>query len=360
MSPRNTSPEEEQPAPAPESPQAARATELQTVSVRVVGAFRAVSRAFGFDSTEIWEREGFSAAQLEDPDTRVPLEVAQRLLGWAVAATGLSDFGLRAAELAEPGLFDLPEYAARSQATLRGALECVRRLQPLIAEGNEIVTESVGDTSTITFTTRGPIALDPPNIEFTLAYLQLAGRRFTGMPQATPTEVRFRHAAPEDTSHHEKLFGAPVKFGASADRMVLPTSQLELPLIHADSHLSAIFHKIAERLLAETPQRSTFAERVRRLITEHVSDDGAPVTLVAQALAITPRTLHRRLEEEGLTFRQLADDVRKGLALAYLDQRHLAIGEIAYLLGFSSVQAFHRAFKRWTNETPGAYRERAR
>lgn len=332
---------------------------ILTVSVRMVWAFRAVSRALGVDSQDAWTAHGFTPEILDDPDTRVPVEVTQRLLEWAIAATGVSDFGLRAAELTEPGLFDLPEYAARSKATLRGALDCIIRLEPLLADATEFTCEVSGEAAIVGL--RLPPALEQhgDNADFTFALLQRAARRFTGIADLAPWEVHFKHPAPEDTTHHERLFGAPVIFGASANRAVIPANQLDLPLVHADSRLSALFDRIAEGFLSQTAQHSTLSDRVRRLISRNVAE-GAPVTEVARELGMTPRTLHRRLGEEGLTFQELADDVRKGLALAYLEQRGIAVSEIAYLLGFSGVQAFHRAFKRWTNETPGAYRQRLR
>ena len=75
---------------------------------------------------------------------------------------------------------------------------------------------------------------------------------------------------------------------------------------------------------------------------------------------MSPRTLHRRLEDEGTSFRQVLGEVRRELAARHLSERQLAISEIAFLLGFSEPSAFHRAFKRWTGHAPLTYREMAR
>ena len=80
---------------------------------------------------------------------------------------------------------------------------------------------------------------------------------------------------------------------------------------------------------------------------------------IAPRLHMSPRTLHRRLEEEGTSFRQVLTEVRRELAARHLSERRLAIGEIAFLLGFSEPSAFHRAFKRWTGHGPLSYRELA-
>lgn len=326
---------------------------IPTLPVRVTWPFRSASKELELDADAAWAAQGITPEQLADPDTRIPVSVSQDKARWVVELTRCSDYGLRAAELAEPGLFDLAEYAARSQPTVRRALERTARLTPLIVDG-DLEIEAHAEAAWIP--ARGRTAIYPVSMEFTLAYLHLTARRFTGLPELCPTEVHFTHAAPPDISRHERLFQAPLRFGASEDRLVYPASLLDLPLAHADSRLSALLDRVAGVFRAAVPERSAFSSRVRQLVARHLPHDGAPVTEIARELALTPDTLHRRLEAEGTTYRELADDVRRGLALGYLDQRDLSLSEIAFLLGFSGGQGFHRAFKRWTGKTPAQYR----
>ena len=72
-----------------------------------------------------------------------------------------------------------------------------------------------------------------------------------------------------------------------------------------------------------------------------------------------PRTLQRRLKDQGVEFKALVDDTRRLFALPYLRNRNHTLAEIAYLLGYSEVSAFNRAFRRWTGSTPSDYRRRA-
>ena len=97
---------------------------------------------------------------------------------------------------------------------------------------------------------------------------------------------------------------------------------------------------------------------MRAFLLEEVQR-GAPTLQTAAAhLRTSPRTLKRRLQEEGTTFQDLLDSVRCDLAKRYLEEPRLALGEVSFLLGFSEPSAFHRAFKRWTGKTPLAYRQR--
>ena len=99
---------------------------------------------------------------------------------------------------------------------------------------------------------------------------------------------------------------------------------------------------------------------MRSLIARDLAGGDASIDQVAKALSLSPRTLGRRLEEEGTTFKDVREDLRRRLALQYVGGQDLGLSEIAFLLGFSDAAAFHRAFKRWTGQTPLEYRRSKR
>jgi AraC-like DNA-binding protein len=108
-------------------------------------------------------------------------------------------------------------------------------------------------------------------------------------------------------------------------------------------------------------RRSGTSLRVRRVILEQLHEvKGAPGDRVADVLGISRRTLSRRLEQEGTSFVEELDRARREIALVHVAETEEPLTEVAYLLGFSHVESFHRAFKRWTGETPLAYRTRRR
>jgi AraC-like DNA-binding protein len=95
---------------------------------------------------------------------------------------------------------------------------------------------------------------------------------------------------------------------------------------------------------------------VRRIIRDRLPLGAPEIADVASELAMSMRTLARRLEAEGTTFRDLVDDARRRLAIEYVGTRDIGFSEVSYRLGFSHVAAFHRAFRRWTGQTPLGYR----
>ena len=112
----------------------------------------------------------------------------------------------------------------------------------------------------------------------------------------------------------------------------------------------------ADEILARLPAHAGLALEVQRALASRVAGGDTRIESVGRVFGMSARTLQRRLADEGLSFQKLLDDARKVAAGRYLDESTLAIGEIAYLLGYSEAAAFHRAFKRWYRATPEAFR----
>ena len=112
------------------------------------------------------------------------------------------------------------------------------------------------------------------------------------------------------------------------------------------------------RVLSEMPRESDFFAAVRRAIAESMREGDPKLGRVIKKLSISQRTLERRLKEQGAVFKKLVDDTRRRFALNYLIDRKRTLTEIAFLLGYSEVSAFNRAFRRWTGSTPLEHRRK--
>jgi AraC-like DNA-binding protein len=126
----------------------------------------------------------------------------------------------------------------------------------------------------------------------------------------------------------------------------------------ADAELSAaVSRRLDKAVAALEPQTGSLASRVRQLLAENLGRTPLAPDDVARALAVSRRTLSRRLAEEGTSFHVIFDDVRRECACGLLLDRTLSIADIAFFLQYSEPAAFHRSFRRWTNQTPAAFRE---
>ena len=130
------------------------------------------------------------------------------------------------------------------------------------------------------------------------------------------------------------------------------------PLPEADAALSAIVRRRLDQVLpgAVLPTSASLSARVRRMLVEDLGQTTLTADSVAKALAMSRRTLTRRLGEESTSFRAILDDVRAELSRALLQDRSLSIADVAFFLQYSEPAAFHRSFRRWTGETPQHYR----
>lgn len=179
-------------------------------------------------------------------------------------------------------------------------------------------------------------------------------RELTGQP-AQLSQLALRFPAPPHTAQIEALFGVTPLFDAARNVATLPSAVLDQPLMQANAVTAQLCEQQCRELLSQRQSRHGIAAQVRdRLLREpgRIPD----METVAAELHITPRTLHRKLQDEGTRFRALVDEVRETLAEALLRTRSLPIEAIAERLGYAETSSFVHAFKRWKGVPPSRYR----
>jgi len=189
-----------------------------------------------------------------------------------------------------------------------------------------------------------------------VAFLQLAAR-MTGA-RVVPLRARLRHAAPSDPTRHYAWFGPQLQFSASEDELVLARRDLERKALATDATLSRIVEAHADAALARLPSPGDLRARVRVQIHALLADGTPTIETLSRRLGTSRRSLQRHLEALGTSFAAELDGARHELALRYLADTRVSAQETAFLLGFSDVTAFSRAFQRWTGQTPQKFRRR--
>jgi AraC-like DNA-binding protein len=326
-----------------------------SVSIRSVMPLLMYLRARGPDVNAFLAEQGVDSVLLRDPEARLPHATAIRLWQAAGKLTNDADLGLHVAEAIRPGQFGALDYALRTSANLGAAYTRLSNFHRLLHDAAQVVLEIERDRAILSHLLPLPGGAPRPVSEFILAGWLVTSRQATGT-DCTPAEVRFPHSMPADTSEHGRIFGCALKFGHERSELVFPRRLLELPLLKVDPVLQGIVEAQVKALLAKLPKGEATTDAVRRFLTQELSDGQPQLAQIAPRLRMSARTLHRRLEQEGTTFRRILTEVRRELAVRHLTEGRLAVGEIAFLLGFSEVSAFHRAFKHWTGHAPRAYR----
>lgn len=291
-------------------------------------------------------------------ETRLPYE--DLLVLWESVMRAVDDpaFPVLAAAASTAGDYDAVGFACMTQPTLGEAIrQCVRYARAW-TDRSEWKLAKDDSTVSILLTLPEPHRLATRcSTENILAEMLNAGRKLTGVDYPA-ARVRFRHAPPRDVAAHEAFFRAPIEWNADRNELAIASEMASLPLPKADPALAAYFDRHIQKLLEREPAApERVARRVRAFLLEEVQRGSPTLQTAAAHLRTSPRTLKRRLQEEGTTFQDLLDAVRCDLAKRYLEEQRLALGEVSFLLGFSEPSAFHRAFKRWTGKTPLAYRQ---
>ena len=282
-----------------------------------------------------------------DPRARISLERLRDFWTRAPAAAGDEALGLRAAECIAASSFDIYGYIAKSSATGRDAFRRSQRYGVMLGDhySSDILLE--GDRAVVRQLHAQPV----PRVfsDFGVAAVVRLGREFYA-PTFPLLEVRFGYPEPADTGTYAAYFKVPVRFGCRYDAIVLPATLLDTHHKDADEQLCRILQRQADASLERWWSAQGFATRARQLILEQLQNGDVTVAAVAKRLAVSPRTLRRRLHEEGTSHAQLVEEVRHRLAQQYLGQGR-TVDDVATSLGFVHVRAFRAAMRRWTGET---------
>lgn len=299
---------------------------------------------------------------LAQRDQRIAASTYLELLGRGVELSGDALLGLHLGEAIRPGYYGVLGYLIMSCPTLADALHRQARYAALVGNLGRIELEDwpQGEAPEPLVVHRWTPLLPQQQrqiAEETLAGWVTFGRWVTGL-DVPPVEVHFQHPQPAGVALEEyaRIFRCPVKFTQTQTALIFPKRLLALPLGQADAQVRLMLDAYADRLLAEIQQGHSVLDRARSLLARQLPEQGVELEPLAEQLALSPRTLQRRLREAGLSFSQLVDETRQQLVLHYLRDPALELADIAFLVGFSEAGSLARAFRRWTGQTPAEYR----
>jgi AraC-like DNA-binding protein len=293
-----------------------------------------------------------------DPDDRVPAPFAHRLLSAAIEQTGDLDLGLKVGRTMSAGDAGVADYAMRSAATVHDAIKVAARYIRLVNDGLELRLSRRGDRVVLQW--ESMVVMPRAAEDFLMSAIYTSHLRALHH-NAPELECWFTYAEPSTLAEYERTFGtAKLRFMAPFAAYVFDSRHLQKPVENADAKLHSVLRRHAEALLADVPTWRTFTDLVRHHLSSSLSHGRPAAGKLARQLHMSARTLERRLQCEGTTFGAVLEDVRRRLALHHLGRREVSLSEIAFLLGFSQVGAFHRAFKRWTGTTPLEHRRQMR
>jgi AraC-like DNA-binding protein len=284
----------------------------------------------------------------------VPMNEWQTWLRRVDALEKRPALGLRIAEGIGARHFGVLGYAALACGTLAEALQRMERYHASVYDVNPARVLAVPEGIAIEWgVERGkPGALVD---ETAIASLVQLARDMTGRYWPVQS-VAFVNPAPLSTQPYEDFFGGHVVFNAPVTRLVIDHAYLALPLRKSDPALLALLDQQAEQLLQQVAALPAAVDAWRKTLVPLIREGQTSLAALAKAHHTSPRSLQRRLAEQGTSFQSLLDDTRRHLAQRHLMDAKLDLAEIALLLGYSEQSAFTRAFRTWTGLAPAQWR----
>lgn len=310
----------------------------------------------GLDTDLILAAAKVGRATIQDPDGRISTEQVGALWRKAYELSKDPDLALHAIEVLPFGAYRVLDFLAWNAPTVGAALTEVSNYFPLINSAVRLPI-SMGDR-TVTLRVEAPSnprLITRPYAEYTLAAIYLHTRFQTKEPYRL-VRVDFTHQEPASIKEHERIFGCPVKFGAPHCQLVIARAVWDSVRAGGDPALFAVLETHAKMLLRQLPSDTGMVSRVREAIGAELRGGDPRLESIAKRLALSPRTLQRRLSDDRVVFNDLLDEMRFAAARSYLAEADIAAREVAYLLGFAEQSSFNRAFKRWSGQTPSQYR----
>ena len=326
------------------------------LSVRAIKPLIAGLNALGQSADTLLDAARVSRDMLTEPERYLPAGAMPAVWARALEMTGDDRLGLHLAMAAPIDAFDLHAYAMLSSPTLRDAFERACRYQRLINEGTTLTLHEGPGDGTLRHALANGAAVARQPAEFLAATWVRIGRLVTGT-EWRPSGVFFAHEQPPDISEHISTFGIAPRFSAGRTALQVTSETLSLANPRADETLAGLLDRYAIAMLVHHPLVTTMSGQVYAWLVESHGAGTPTATRAAKALATSERTMHRKLADEGTTFRVVLDRFRHETAVSLLDARRYSIAEVAFLLGYSELSAFYRAFRRWTGRSPAQLRK---
>jgi AraC-like DNA-binding protein len=328
------------------------------VRAQSLRGYRELVNDLGGHPNRLLRKSGIDPAALDQPTAFIGFESLIDLLERSALDLDCSDFGLRLAERQDIGILGTLAVAMGYSATVGEAMLTASRYMPVYngAVAFSIVTGERRGQVRLAF---GVLVKHAARWAQTAEHgIGLAWRNMTLLSEGRChlQQVWLPHAAVASDETYMARFDAPIMFRSDRIGLAYTAHDLELPITEQNRELHDLATSYLERQL---PRRgSPFTIQVRQAIEALLGTGTCGHRQVANALYMHPRTLQRRLKEEGTTFEDIKDDTRRELAQRYLSQPDLPLTQVTALLDYSEQSAFGRSCRRWFDTTPREFRSR--
>ena len=296
---------------------------------------------------------GISRPGLRDPEGFITHAQQLRLYENALALSSKPGLGFRLGARFKPGHHGVLGHALLCAESMRDVLRILIHYGAI--RGFLLDFRRREESGVAVLSARDIMPLGPVHavaVEELLA--MFATPRSNRTDAAHPMEILIDYPAPAHRAQYDRLYDCPIRFAENSVEFRFPSEALDVPSEMSNAEVARICEERCQAILERLGSGGRTADRVRSHVV--AGPRGFQLEAVAGRMGTTSRTLRRRLRKEGTSFRDVVGDVRKSLALDYLESSDLALEEIATLLGYEDAANFNRAFRKWVGQSPGRHR----
>ena len=312
---------------------------------------------YGQDPVPLLRAADIPVERTKISGSRVQRDAVMRLWELAAEATGDQSIGLVIGSRIRPTSFYALGMAFLTCETLRDSLELIcRYYRVIVTVPLQLDLEEHSDTVTLRIRYTDPEypLLAIPFDSFIASIVALC--RMAASHDFHPLQVRMKTPDNGRGADYERIFNAPIEFATGANELVFDRAEVDAPLPGHSIDLLDANDRVLENYLAVL-NPDEMATDVKKILLSLLPSGKFNQDIVAKRLNMSRSTLQRRLRDENTTFQQLMDDTRRSLAIDYVKEPQQSLTSITFLLGFADQSNFSRAFRRWTGESPKAYRD---
>lgn len=331
------------------------------VSTLIIRQCMNIGEAYHLDMGRILKERGLQEEMLSQPDGWLSAAETEYLLRRALDQIRNPLTGLDAAPHINLATLGVLGYVTQTSSTLQDLIESTRRFERLLSDiGTTTLHHHPGASHWQWLCSLKDPLVNRHVTECVIGCWSVMMKLMQPMKTPPLLAVHFSHALPDAALHgrYMRFFGCPVHFGQASSALVLSPLALQQPLLLANPHVHRALEEHAQQLLEARRREANLVDCVSALLAQEIEQGQQPVRdRIAESLGMSARSLHRKLEESGHSFRGLLDTVRLEIARRSLQHSATPVGIVAQQLGFQESQSFIRWFRRHLGITPGEFRQ---
>jgi AraC-like DNA-binding protein len=322
----------------------------------VLGHFRKL-KEYGVPSEELEKTLGMSEDELRIQDARVPVLNNFRMIEKGIALIG-ADIALRLGTAVSLEQMGVCGHIFANCQNIDEATDQFIRYQRLLHAVSSFSVTKTERRVIISHAIMNPVFRIYNRLAVELAFSGIVSTiRNLMQDDFIPLEVQFTHERPDYVTRYVNIFRSPLLFNQKADRIIFERMEFHKALPKSHVYVKDVLIQHADGLLRDLKDGGDLINDVKKLVMQYLSEGNVDIEMISRKLNMSRWTLTRKLKKEGTTFKSFVTELRKELSLNYLQNEKLSVSEIAFLLGYSEISTFRRAFKDWTGKNPNRYRQ---